>query len=213
MSETQFTTYMISQWVLVVGTLLLAAVALWGHLIRARFLGPRLQIALKSPLGEASKFSDGVLSRYYHLRITNRRRAAPAHNVRVVVKAVFRPRADETMVPAPLSGPVQLTWQFQGQKPQFQTIGAESVCDLGYIREGEDFTLSALYRAISFDPRLAGGQKMIVSLVALSDELESNQLNLEIAWDGDWSRDPKEMSRHLVIKEANDPATGSIPRT
>jgi len=195
---------MICQWTLAMATIGLAAVALWGHIIRARWFGPKLRIALQNAKGEASEFSDGVMSRYYHLRVRNKRRAAPAHNVRVVVKALYRPRADDTMISAPLSGPVQLAWQFQGSKPQFQTIGAESICDLGYIRQGEDFRLSALYHSISFNTILPAGQRMTVSLVALADEVESNQLDLQIAWDGTWSPDAEEMSTHLVVKQAND---------
>ena len=41
---------------------------------------------------------------------------------------------------------------------------------------------------------------MIVKLVALSDECESNDLNLEISWDGSWSDDSDEMKNHLVIR-------------
>jgi hypothetical protein len=170
MTDCQFFWYMLCQWTLVLATLVLAAIAIWGHIIRARFFGPRLCVELKKTKGEMSQFSDGVLSRYYHLRVWNDRRAAPAHNVRVAVKGVFRPSADGTMTTSPLSGPIQLVWQFQGSKPQFQTIGAESVCDLGYVRQGEHFRLSVLQHAISFNPILAPGERMIVCIAAFSDE-------------------------------------------
>jgi hypothetical protein len=44
-------------------------------------------------------------------------------------------------------------------------------------------------------------QKTIVDIVALSDEGESNELKLEIAWDGIWSEDSDELVRHIVIKK------------
>jgi hypothetical protein len=149
-------------------------------------------------------FSDGIESRYYHLRVCNKRRASPAHNVRVVIKALYRPNADGTMSQTPLSGSLQLAWQFQGSNPQFQTIGAESTCDLGFLRQGEPFTLSTLFHHISFDPSVQPRQKAIVSLVALSDEGESNELKIEIAWDGIWSGDSDEIIRHMVVRQLND---------
>jgi len=166
-----------------------------------RWLGPKLRIALKNPKGEVSMFNDGVLSRYYHLRVWNERRAAPAHNVRIVIKSLYRPSADGTMSQITLSGPLQMAWQFQGSNPQFQTIGAESTCDLGCLRQGEVFRLSTLFHHISFNSTIESGQKIIVGIIALSDEVESNELKLEIAWDGNWSEDSDEMLRHMVIKQ------------
>jgi len=102
-----------------------------------------------------------------------------------------------------LSGPLQLTWRFQGNHPQFQTVGAESTCDFGYLRKGEVFNLSTLFHHISFDPTIGKGQKIIVSIIALADEVESNELVLEVAWNGEWSEDSDEMMKHLVIKECS----------
>lgn len=201
MTDNQYFWYMVCQWTLSVGTIILATVAIWGHFIRVRLLGPKLLIALKYKKGAVSMFSDGIVSRYYHLRVWNERRASPAHNVRVVIKSLYRPKADGIMSQTTLSGPLQLAWQFQGSNPQFQTIGAESTCDLGYLRKGEHFQLSALFRNISFDPTVKEGQKLIVGLIALSDEGESNELKLEIAWDGIWSDDSDEIVNHLVIKQ------------
>ena len=201
MSESQYFWYMVCQWALVFVTLTLAIVALWGHIIRERWFGPKLKIALKNTKGEISKFSDGVISRYFHLRVFNERRTAPAHNVRVVIKAIFRPKADGTMCLAPLSGPIQLAWQFQGSNPQFQTIGAESTCDLGFLRKNEPFRLSALYSSISFNGTVKKGEKIIVELAAFADEIESNMLKIEIAWDGIWSDDSDELIKHLVVKQ------------
>jgi hypothetical protein len=201
MNKDQFFWYMISQWTLALGTILVAVFAIWGHIIRIRWLGPKLRLALKNPKGNESMFSDGIVSRYYHVRVWNDRRATPARNVRVVIKTLYRPSADGTMVQTTLSGPMQLSWQFQGHTPQFQTIGAESICDLGFIRKGEVFKLSTLFHSISFNPSVNKGEKIIVGLIALSDEAESNELKLSIAWDGSWSEDSDEMLKHMVIKQ------------
>ncbi|MGA1843364.1 MAG: hypothetical protein ACMUIS_02240 [bacterium] len=200
MNDCQFFWYMVAQWAVAAGTIFVAIVALWGHMIRARWFGPKLRLALKNPKGEISMFSDGVVSRYFHLRVWNERRASPAHNVRVVIMELYRPNADGTMSQVTLSGPLQLAWQFQGSNPQFQTIGAESTCDLGYLRRGEPFTLSTLFHHISFDPNVQPGQKAIFILRALSDECESDELKIEVAWDGIWSEDSDEIIRHMVVK-------------
>ncbi|TSA52523.1 MAG: hypothetical protein D4R45_06930 [Planctomycetaceae bacterium] len=200
MDKSQFFWYMVCQWAMVVGTLLLAIIALWGHIIKGRWLGPKLKIALKDPKGNKSKFSDGVNSRYFHLRVFNERHAAPAHNVRVVIKNIYRPKADGIMCISPLAGRIQLAWQYQGSNPQFQTIGSESSCDLGYLRQNEEFKLSTLYQSISFNGTVKAGEKIIVEFLALSDETESNVLKIEISWDGSWSDDSEEMANHLVLR-------------
>ena len=207
MTEKQFFWYMLCNWSLVVATIVLSIVAIWGHMLRARWFGPRLRLRLHDRRGEVSKFSDGAMARFYHLLVWNERRAAPAHNVRVVVTAVFRPSADGAMTPTALSGPVQLQWQFQPSKPQFQTIGAESVCDLGYIRQGEEFTLALPSHPISLDPTLKAGHRMLVVVAALADECESNELRLEISSDGKWCEDADEMSKNLVVKDVTQAST------
>ena len=200
MSESQFFWYMVCQWAIAVGALLLAIIALWGHIIKGRWLGPKIKIALKNPKGNISEFSDGIISWYFHLRVFNERHAAPAHNVRVVINNIYRPKADGTMCLSPLAGRIQLAWQFQGHNPQFQTIGADSSCDFGYLRKNEPFKLSTLYQSISFNGTVKAGEKIIVDLLALSDETESNVLKIEISWDGTWSDDAEEMVNHLVLK-------------
>ena len=157
MNDKQFFWYMVSQWTLAAGTIVLAVLAIWGHIIRIRWLGPKLCVALKYTKGVTSMFNDGVVSRYFHLRVWNECRASPAHNVRVVIKTLYRPKADGTMCQTTLSGPLQLAWQFQGSNPQFQTIGAESTCDLGFLRKGEHFQLSTLFQQISFDNTIKTG--------------------------------------------------------
>ena len=123
MNDSQFCSYMISQWAIAVGTILgpilLAAIAIWGHKIKMWLHGPKLQVALKSQKGESFPWGDGVKSWYYHLRVWNERRLSPAKNVRVVVKELWKKGAEGTMIPITLSGPFQLAWQFQGSNPQW----------------------------------------------------------------------------------------------
>jgi len=200
MTDDQFFWYMVVQIALALGTIALAVMALWGHTIRMKLYGPKLKIELKNIKGTQSQFPDGVMSYYYHLRVKNENRISSAHNVRVVVKDLRRFDVNGNMKSESPSGPLQLVWQLQRYKPQYQTIGAESICDLGFIRKGENFQLSTLYRPISFDNSLLSNQKMLVVLVAQSDEVESNELRLEISWNGKWSEELDAMSKNLIIK-------------
>ena len=211
MTKSQYFWYMVVQvaliyvkFGLVLCTILLAVIAIWGKAIRAKYYGPLLNIELSDSKGNQSIFGDGIMSRYYHIVVRNKRRLSPAHNVRVVIRGILRLSSDGTMEPTIFPGPMQLAWQFQAFKPQFQTIGAKSFCDLGYIRKGEDFTLSILYGSISFDKTLSAGKQMTVTIVALSDEVESEELRLEVAWDGKWDDDSNIMCKHLVIKSVTN---------
>jgi len=40
-----------------------------------------------------------------------------------------------------------------------------------------------------------------VEVVAVADNGQSKPIRIEVAWDGNWSDDTEEMSRHLVVKE------------
>ena len=189
---------MICQWAIAVGTILVAVFAIFGNEMRMLLFGPKLHVALKDPRGESIQWSDGVNSRYYHLRVWNRGRI-PAKNVRVCINTLNRLDADGTMRPIPLSGHIQLAWQWEESNPQFQTIGADSTCDLGYLKEGESFKLKTIFDPIAYNFTIAKGERMIVGIIALSDEAKSTELKLEIAWDGIWSDDPEKMRNHMVI--------------
>lgn len=91
MSETQFWIQIGIQIAAVLATLLLGVIAIWGDNIKAKFLGPKLQLSLFNPGGERINLTDGTNTRYYHLRVTNIRRSAQAHKVRVVVTKIVRP--------------------------------------------------------------------------------------------------------------------------
>jgi hypothetical protein len=127
----QFTAYMTSQWFMVAATLLLGIIAIWGDWIKAKLLAPRLTVEILNPRGEATQFSDGVMSRHYHLIIKNQRKSSKAHNVRVLMTALARPAADGWYGSSPLSGGVQLVWQYKDSIPQFPVIGSPLICDLG----------------------------------------------------------------------------------
>lgn len=203
MSESQFWIQTGIHLATVVATLLLGAIAIWGDVIKAKLLGPKLKLSLFSPEGERINLTDGTNARYYHLRVTNSRRSARAHNVRVVVTKIVRPAADGSIPKETLSGPVQLTWQHGHSMPQYPTLGPSLNCDLGCLLKDKGFFLSLWFVPNNVDPKVLGGQKMQVEAIAVSDGTESSPVTVEITWDGTWREDAKEMTKHMVVKEIN----------
>jgi hypothetical protein len=53
----------------------------------------------------------------------------------------------------------------------------------------------------SFEKYVRVNQKIQVELIAVAENGKSNQIRVEIAWDGNWSDDTIEMSRNLVVKQ------------
>ena len=163
--------------------------------------GPKLEVTLHDPEGEPISGGDGTPARFYHLKIRNKRRWAPAHNVRVLLTKVNKPAADGSFPMAALSGPLQLTWQFPQFHPLFPTIGPNDICDLGNLQRGRAFTLSPYLTPNNFQGSLPAAGKMRVEVIAAADNAESSPLLVEIAWDGQWSDDTGTMSKHLVVKQ------------
>jgi hypothetical protein len=161
-----------------IGTLLLAALAIWGAWIRARWLGPKLTLRLFDPEGEKTSIN-GTPCRWYHLRVTNERRSALARNVRVVLVKVSRPSADG------LVRPTSPHWN----------------ADLGFVTKDGIFRLTPVFVPNNLDVVLKAGERLIIEALACSDETESSPLCVELAWDGLWSDDATEMTTHLVVKE------------
>ncbi len=203
MSDTQFWIQTGVQIGVVLATLLLAVLAIWGNSIRSKLVGPKLTLKLFDPLGERIDLSDGSEARYYHLRVTNTRRTARANNVRVVLTKVMRSAADGSFPSESLTGPIQLTWQHGHSMPQYPTIGPAINCDLGFIVKGKRFMLCTLFVPNNLNPQVLKDQKIRIEALAVSDETESKPVCVEIAWDGDWKEDAKEMSKHMVVKQIN----------
>ena len=124
----------IIQAIAAIGTLLIAILALWGGWIKFKFFGPKLAISLYHTEGDLTYITDGTPGRYYKLRVSNRRKWAPAKNVRVMLKKVFKPAADGAWSIQPFSGPLQMTWQWF--PPQYQTIGPDQICTFGNLIKG-----------------------------------------------------------------------------
>nr|NQU91445.1 hypothetical protein [Bacteroidota bacterium] len=182
------------------GTISVAVLAIWGDWIRHKLAGPRLRLALLDAVGTATHRRDKKKGRYYKLRVWNDRKWSPAKNARVVLKSIFKPAADGTLTPQPLSGPLQLTWQWI--VPQFPTLGAgEEICTYANLVQGEQFVLSPYITPNNFVGFLQADKRMVIEVAVVSDTAESVPLFLDLSWNGKWSEDTTEMLTNVVIKE------------
>lgn len=98
--------------------------------------GPRLRITTASSNGvevveywhDGDNESARVSTWYYHLRVINRRRSAPAREVRVFLLRVQDLRSSRIW-----TGEVELQWRFARPPPD---LGPESECDLCVAADG-----------------------------------------------------------------------------
>ncbi|HVN97274.1 MAG TPA: hypothetical protein VMT62_12670 [Syntrophorhabdaceae bacterium] len=183
-----------------VATLFLAFIAIWGDRIRSKWSGPKLRLFVLNSTGEVNPSSDGAPVRYYHLRVTNDRKGAPARNVRVMLTKILQLKVGGRPVDRSFSGPLQLTWQFPAFHPQTSSIGPDDVCDLGNIMQGRSFALTPYVVPNNFAGYVGANEEILVEVVAIADNGQSEPINIKIAWDGGWSDDDVEMRRHLVVK-------------
>lgn len=194
----------LAQWTSAFLSAVIAILAIWGDPIRARLAGPRLAVTLLTADGERTQWTGPQIApkwtRFYHLRVTNNRRSAAAKNVRVVLTGLARARADQAFAIVPLSGPLQLTWQFPNVSPQYPVVGPDNTCDLGHVESDSGFSFALYVTPNNFQGRIQGNERMRVEIRVLADNGESEPLFLEVAWDGKWSEDTVEMRRHLIVK-------------
>ncbi len=203
----------IAQWASVITSAFIAVLAIWGDRIRYRLSGPRLSVSLLSADGEVTTLTGGNLSRpvpvrYYHLRVTNNHRSAPARRVRVVIAGLARTASDQSWAVLPLSGPLQLHWQFPGSSPQFPDVGPDHTCDLGSVVSPTGFTPALYITPNNFQGTVGARERIRLEIRALADNAESEPLFLDISWDGLWSEDTVTMRRHLVVRSVNSMTAG-----
>ncbi len=205
------TTDQIIQLSVAVGTILVAILAIWGDWFRYHLgLRPNLALVLHDPEGEYINILESVNglvmqttpTYYYHLRVTNKNRWAQATNVRIVITDQLMPASDGKLVRQPLGGPLQLSWRHGELHPIYSTVGPDDICDLGFVKKGQNFRLTPLITPNNFHAALEPNQKMRLMLKALADNNESPTFIVDISWDGKWDDDQTRMASHLVVKES-----------
>jgi|SRR5882762_3785164 hypothetical protein len=195
-----------------VGTIAAVIVALFGGWLRARFAAPRLEINLGDRNGiyvptilnpDGEKID--TFSRWYHLRVENKRRWSPAKEVRVLLLK-FEQRDAAGQYQTTWVGELPLQWSNPQITPLAPTIGPAYDCVLCSVvkHPSGQHTLS-LYPLIQPFHLTTSWQAKVefaLTLQARSLDSDSNVFRVAIAWDGQWTDDTLQMARHLVVKAA-----------
>jgi hypothetical protein len=194
----------------VIATWLVVILAIYGERIRSWLFRPALEVTLRNPRGELvpqirwlealQGRGRQIQARYYHVRVSNRRRFSPAHEVRVVMTLVESPGPDQ-LPQAVYSATLPLKWRNQEADPRpSRTIGADDFADLLYVNEEGALYLTPMITPNKFPLHHTGATMLWVTVQALSIEADSQPLRLQIAWDGQWDLGEAEMTNHLKIK-------------
>ena len=193
-----------SHWIAVggvLGTWIIAAIALWGEWLKSwfPFLRPELvvePVGLKGPVRQ----NNGRMTYYYQVRVKNvrPRRFPPAHQVRLLITLVEKPDASgQPTVEFP--EPLQLTWVRQETLPLALDIGPEADAALLFVGDDGAFSFTPLVFPNHFPAERQGRADFWITLQARSIEVDSEPVRLKIAWDGQWNPGGREIATHLVV--------------
>ena len=185
----------------IASTILLAIIAIWGEPIKAKLWPPRLVLDGHNLDGDFNVSSCSTRVVYFHLKVFNMRKTAPAFKARVLCEGTSRMKADGEFQIEPLVIPVHLTWSFSKWNELLPTIGPERYVDFGYIAEGDNCFTPSLYATPgNFRGFVRKNETQRFKIVAIADNCPRSQpLYLQVSWNGRFDFDRSEMSKHLVI--------------
>lgn len=187
-----------------IGTWAIAIIAVWGDWLKSKIFPPILSVELLSRRGGeliVAVFADGsqVQSRYYHLRVTNKRKYSPANKVQIVISSISTPGpTGEPQVI--LNEPLPLRWRHQEFQPLQLTIGHEERhADIVSVNERKQLILLTLFRTFNLQQTYTGSTHLWITARAEGENCHTDPFVIEIAWDGEWNPGEAEMERHLTI--------------
>lgn len=187
-------------------------VALFGGWIRAHLFSPKLELQLRSSVGEKTQVTlhwqdeKGAAhersedARYYHVNVFNKARWPRATQVQVYLLHLEELGPDGELR-ITWSGDIPLQWRHQEIHPLARTIGPAADCDLCSTVKGKWVELNPLIVPNNLTARRREATTMVVSLQARANEAQSAITRFQISWDGKWADGDTEMSSHLVVKQ------------
>jgi hypothetical protein len=190
-------------------TFLAVFAALFGDWFKATVLPPRLTMRLREKAGEKTELTDRTTGqkiddvRYFHLVVENERRWSPAKGVQVFLTGIEefgpdgQPRVDWL-------GNVPMRWRDQEVVPLAQTVGAAKDADFLMVQRTEaKVSLMPLLVPNNLRAQRTGGCRFVARLQARSEQVDSDVLRIQVAWDGVWEDGDAEMQGHLVVGSAD----------
>lgn len=200
-------------WLTAIGTILVAILAIWGDWAKARIAGPRLTLVPHNLQGEATRLRRrGPLANgghapqeipavYFHLRVVNRRRWAPAHKVKVLLVGILRRGQDGEFRRDPINVHQQLTWAPAELSEIMPTITSDRILDLGFLTQ-EGFTVTTYVTPNNFRGTVRANEAIRIELQVEADDYHSDRrYSYEIGWDGTWTADATQLAQHISVRE------------
>lgn len=212
--NSQFWLNFSAQSVAALATLVAALVALFGPKWQRLLFPPKLALRLLNTVGEKTtvplEWTDEAgtkqhrmeAARFYHVEVKNASavRWPPATGVELHLQ-LFQDLGPDGRFHTTWNAVVPMRRRFQEFLPLTATIGSPADYDLCCVVKGKWLELCPLIVPNNLQARWRQAVRFRVQLQARSVEIDSNPALFEIAWDGEWSDDSAEMSRHLVIKQ------------
>jgi hypothetical protein len=166
-----------------------------------------VNVALVSARARTLRFgssADAPPAHFYYVKVTNLRPARIAR-VRVLLTRIRIFDADDAIV-QDYPTKMQLKWQFGVNRCTGIDINAreEAVANVGFIIKDRGFFQLDICEdpwPPAFPARLDPRQRMRIDLAPeVSGAAALVGVSLDLAWDGIWSEDAKDMEAHLVVK-------------
>jgi hypothetical protein len=191
-------------------TLFLGSIAIFKDWYASIFAAPILTVTLRDPEAESVPILlDGapLAGLHYHLTITNKRKWAPAANVRVIVEQEWFVDAGGTAISSQIAGPVLLDWRLPSTRPLSVIVRDEDICDLAYIAQGHSLFVAVplKQRPTNFHGVIGPGECEILQVRVVADNGESEAIWVRLQWDGFWSPVRSVMKDHLVVQTCANP--------
>ena len=186
----------------VTAAILIVIVAIWGEKIRQKWNSPKLTIEL-----DETTFNEtvgGIKGWYFRIKIKNDRQSSPANNVRLLITNVLKKGPDGNWIEQKFSGPTQVMWQWPRVTPLYLTIGPEQSATFGSLLSNSNaIELKFYWYPNNLEKVIKDNDQTLLRFKAVSDTAESNTLNIEVAWDGEWVEGITEMNNHCIVRETN----------
>jgi|SRR5882762_10391459 len=100
-------------------------------------------------------------------------------------------------------GNVPMRWRDQEVVPLAQTVGAAKDADFLMVQRTEGkVSLMPLLVPNNLRAQRTGGCRFVARLQARSEQVDSDVLRIQVAWDGVWEDGDTEMQMHLVVAPA-----------
>lgn len=189
-----------------VGTIVVAILAIWGDVIRAKFAGPKLSLLSHNLRGSVVPQLNGSRAIFYYLIVVNSRSWARAKNCRVVLQKIWRKLPNGAFREVPLTTPATFAWSPSETTPPYITLVKEQILAFGIVIEGQDhFRPVLLFILENFQGFVRANEIVRFGLEIVSDDFVSSHLQVfEVAWNGHWNDNLDVMAQNLQIQEVTN---------